>query len=152
LDLDSHEGVGIGPAKVFVPGQSTISTIDAAAVDASQTQRIELGPADDLLGLAGAANLSGHDAPRAGFQRPHHGGVISGGQAYEGIQAHSPSRPRGLLDLRDRDARMLLIQPDGVISALETDYLDNFRMTQLSQPENPHQLTLSQQLFEMRSH
>ncbi len=113
---------------------------------------MELGPVQEVLDLANVAHHRGHDAAGARFQGAHDRGVVGGGQADEAVQSAAASRAGRLLDLRNRQADVLLVEPDRVESALPGDHLDQLGITELAQREDLDNAVLCQQRFQMRAH
>jgi hypothetical protein len=128
LDLNRDEGLSIGAAEILGHRQGTVSAIDAGAVDAAQAVGMKPGPADHVGGFGGAADLGGHDAARAGFQRTHHRRIIRGGQAHKGIDSHRAGGASGVLDLFDGQSGMFLIEPDRVEPSVQPHHLNKLRM------------------------
>ena len=102
--------------------------------------------------MPSAANHRGHDAPRPGFQRPHDGGVIGGVQPNETVDADTAGCASSFLDLRDGEADVFLIEPDGIEAAGPGDHLDEFRGTELTEREDADQSLVGEQGFEVSSH
>ncbi len=152
LDLDGDEALVVGAFHVFGHRHGGEAAIDAGAVDAAQAARMELGPVDNLLGLGGAFDLGGHDAAGAGFERPHHRGVIGRGQPHERIEPGRPRCQAGVFDLGDRQRGMFLIEPDRIVAALLADDLDDLRMHDLTDAEDAHQVALCEGVFESFAH
>src|SRR6185437_16576348 len=120
--------------------------------DAAHTARMKLGPTHQLLDLADAAHHRGHDAAGTRFERAHDGGVIGRRQTDEAVQTAAARRPRRLLDLRNRQADMLLIEPNRIEATLPGDHLDQLGITQLAQREELHHAILCKQCFQMCAH
>ncbi len=115
--------------------------------------RLKLGPGQQLVGLAGAADHGRHDAARPGLQRPHHAGVIGRGQADEAVEAGAACRPRCLFELRDGEAGVFLVEPDRVEAARPGDHLDQLRRTELAEGEDADQARLvGEQGLQVSSH
>ena len=105
---------------------------------------MELGPLHDLLGLASAANLGRHDTAGTCFERTHHRCVIGGGQAHKRVDTGGASGAGALFDLLDGQAGVLLVEPNGIIAAMETDDLDQSRATEVTDSTHADQLSIGQ--------
>ncbi len=134
--------------QVVREGESAEPAVAPQGVDAAQAPRGKLRPGDHLLHLGRTADLGRHDAAGASLQRPHHRGVVGGGQANERVQTLGPGRQHGLLDLADAQAGVLLVEPDGIEAANQADQLHQLGIAQLAHAKHAKQSSLGQRLLE----
>ena len=113
---------------------------------------MEFGPAHQFLHLREAAYHRRHDSSRAGLQHAHHGGVVGRGQPNERGDVCRPRRPGGFLDLREGKSDVLLVEPDGIETAVKGDQFDELGMAELPQSEDAEQSIGTQGGLQIRGH
>jgi hypothetical protein len=101
---------------------------------------MKFGPADDFLRLPGVADLRSHDSARARFQGPHDSRIVGRSQADKGIKPRKAGGPDCVFDLLHGQPGVFMVQPDGIVAAMQTKDVDDFWGTELAQAEDTDEL------------
>ncbi len=140
FDLDRDEMVAIGVVGQFDLALVGEMGIGPLGVQSPHAARGELGPADELLGLGGRANLGGHYAVDPRLERLGHRRIAGYRQPQKASQPAGLANQGGHRDLFGGDAGMLGVEPKAVVTAGQAEHLQGNRVDQPTAAEDPNDL------------